>query len=69
METVNCKEEIIDFVMNSSDADNLIIAAFITGMQARKSFPSYENQREQSPTSRRKGSCEPGHKNNAVTES
>lgn len=31
------RDEIIDFVINSSDVDNLIIATFIAGMQATKS--------------------------------
>lgn len=30
------KDEIINFVMQSSDADNIIIATFIAGMQAKK---------------------------------
>lgn len=30
------RDEIINFVMQSSDADNLIIATFIAGMQAKK---------------------------------
>lgn len=30
------KDEIINFIMESSDADNLIIATFIAGMQAKK---------------------------------
>lgn len=37
MVNIACKDEIISFIMNSSDADNLIIATFIAGMQAKKS--------------------------------
>lgn len=37
MKLITCKEEMIRFVMNSSDADNRIIATFIANMQAKKS--------------------------------
>lgn len=44
----SCKDEIIRFVMNSSDSDNFIIATFIAGMQARKSVSSTKNDDKQS---------------------
>ena len=43
----NCKDEIIRFVMNSSDSDNFIIATFIAGMQATKSVSSNKNDDDQ----------------------
>lgn len=42
MKSNNCKDEIIRFVMNSSDLDNFIIATFIAGMQAKKNMNSSE---------------------------
>lgn len=33
----DCKNEIINFVLNSTDMDNYIVATFIAGMQAKKS--------------------------------
>ncbi len=35
MERVNIKNEIISYVLKSSDVDNLAIAAFISGMQVK----------------------------------
>lgn len=42
MKISKCKDEIISFVMNSSDADNLILSTFIAGMQVNKSVSSSE---------------------------
>lgn len=36
MEDHNCKDEIIRYVLNSSELDHLMIATFIAGMQAKK---------------------------------
>lgn len=38
MEKECCKSEIIRFVENSSDEENLIIAVFIAGMRAQKNI-------------------------------
>lgn len=47
--TINSrKDEIIGFVMNSSDTDNLIIAAFIAGMQAKKDISMLDDNEKQS---------------------
>ena len=35
MEVSGCKDEIIDFVLHSSDLDNFILATFIAGMQSK----------------------------------
>lgn len=43
------KDEIINFVMQSSDADNLIIATFIAGMQAKKNTAQYHMDDDMQP--------------------
>lgn len=48
-------EEIISFVKNSSDMDNLIVATFIAGMQAKRTVAvsvSCITQMERNPPSR-----------------
>lgn len=43
------KDEIINFVMQSSDADNLIIATFIAGMQAKKNTSQCHKDDDRQP--------------------
>lgn len=43
----SCKDEIIRFVMNSSDSDHFIIATFIAGMQATKNVTTNQNDDRQ----------------------
>lgn len=49
MSKEDCINEIVSFVKNSSDSDNLIIATFIAGMKANKTIgvsPSVTNEKE-----------------------
>lgn len=51
MKINDCKEEIISYVMNSSDVDNFIIATFIAGMQAKRNVRSSKNNNNQTSKS------------------
>ncbi len=43
------KDEIINYVENSSDLESLIISTFIAGMQAKKNISIYQNDEDLQP--------------------
>lgn len=47
MEMKNCKDEIIQFVLHSTDQDNRMIAAFIAGMLAKEQPTHEENAKDE----------------------
>lgn len=49
METIRGREEIINYIMNSTDADVRMIAAFITGMQIKNNLSSCGDAAESEP--------------------